>query len=101
MENTRRTEANFWGLREGLTKYPNGLIYSSNSAHYGVDKFINIIGQEKSVKISSNRGKIDTQELLEKITNNYEKDKTPAVILLTCGTTALGSIDDIIQIKHL
>lgn len=97
--NAGGTEGNFWGIREGLTTYKNGIIYYSDSSHYSVEKFVSIFDGVRSVKISSNLGKINDEELISEIEKNYKNEKTPAIVLLTCGTTALGSIDDVTKIK--
>ena len=98
--NSGGTEGNFWGIREGFTRYSNGRVYYSDASHYSVSKFIDMLGNVKQEKISSNLGKIDTNELLTKISENYNKNKEPAILLLTCGTTMLGSVDDVEVIKE-
>ena len=59
-----------------------------------------MLGNVKSEEISSNLGKINTDELLTRIITNYKEKKSPAILLLTCGTTALGSVDDVEKIKE-
>lgn len=98
--NSGGTEGNFWGIREGVTKYNNGIVYYSDSAHYSVPKFINMMANVRGEKITSILGKIDVKELIDKIENNYKETKSPAILLLTCGTTTLGSIDDVVEIKQ-
>lgn len=98
--NSGGTEGNFWGIREGITRYNNGVVYYSDSSHYSVPKFIDMMGTVQSEKISSNLGKINVDELLTKIIKNYQEEQKPAILLLTCGTTMLGSVDDIELIKE-
>lgn len=98
--NAGGTEGNFWGIREGISKYSDGVVYYSDSSHYSVNKFTDMISNIKNEKITSHMGEINKYELLEKIKQNYFLYKYPAIILLTCGTTALGSIDDIVYIKN-
>ena len=98
--NSGGTEGNFWGIGEGITKYPKGIVYYSDAAHYSVPKFVDMMGNVSHIKVSSNLGKISVDELMEKITYNYKEKKSPAILLLTCGTTALGSIDDVVKIKE-
>lgn len=96
---TGGTEGNLWGIREGFSNYPNGKLYFSNVTHYSVIKGINIISNSSYEIIPSKEGKINCKKLINKIKQNYEKNKSEAILLLNCGTTELGSIDDIEFIK--
>ena len=96
---TGGTEGNLWGIREGFSNYPNGKLYFSNATHYSVIKGINIISNSSYEIIPSKEGKINCKKLINKIKQNYEKNKSEAILLLNCGTTELGSIDDIEFIK--
>ena len=96
---TGGTEGNLWGIREGFSHYPNGKLYFSDATHYSVIKGINIISNSNYEIISSNKGKINCTDLINRIESNYKKDKSEAILLLNYGTTELGSIDDIKLIK--
>ena len=98
--NSGGTEGNFWGLREGGAQFPNSVIYCSKAAHYSVSKFLEMYGKAEVEVISEVDGAINKEELFEKISSYYNKDKKAAILLLTCGTTALGSVDDVEGIKN-
>lgn len=105
------SESNKWGITNGLRKYPNATVYFSKAAHYSVTKALKInfgknrhdktINYYKSVPISTVKGseKIDTEELITKIKQNWDSRKEPAVIILTWGTTKSGAIDDVAAIS--
>ena len=43
--NSGGTEGNFWGLREGITQFKNGVVYVSKDAHYSVAKFLEMVNK--------------------------------------------------------
>lgn len=98
---TGGTEGNMWGIREGFNNFPNGILYCSDASHYSVTKMCDIIGKLKYEIIESVNEKIVVEKLIERIKNNYQKNNSPAIILLTFGTTTLGSIDDIDSICNI
>lgn len=97
--NSGGTEGNFWGLREGVTQYPNSVIYCSKASHYSVSKFLDMFGRFNTKTIDEIYGKIDRKQLIASVIRNFNEKRQAAVILLTLGTTALGSVDDIEEIK--
>lgn len=97
------TESNLWGIRNGFLRYPNGRLYFSEAAHYSVEKAVT--NGEKAIypyaMIPASRGKtekVDRMQLLDTVTQNYKQHGEPAILLLTWGTTKLGSLDDIAEI---
>lgn len=97
--NSGGTEGNFWGLREGITQYKNSVVYCSKDAHYSVAKFLEMLNGIKVEVIDTVNGAIDTKQLFEKIAENEKNGVSAAILLLTLGTTALGSVDDVELIK--
>lgn len=92
------TEGNFWGIREGFSKFKNGVLYYSEEAHYSVEKFVKFDNVSKldNCKISSTlSGKIDTEKLIKAIRENWYSKNKPAILVLTWGTTKTGEKDDI------
>lgn len=92
------TEGNFWGIREGFSKFKNGVLYYSEEAHYSVEKFVKFDNVSKldNCKISSTlSGKIDTEKLIKVIIENWHSKNKPAILVLTWGTTKTGEKDDI------
>lgn len=92
---TGGTEGNIQGINLGFKKYPNGILYYSKDAHYSILK----TNYQNKEEINTINSKIDVSSLLEKIVLNYKKNKNPAIIVLTYGTTKTGSIDNIELIK--
>ena len=89
------TEGNMWGIREGFNRFPNGILYFSDAAHYSVSKMSDLKSDDSREVISSINEQINTDELLSKIVKNYNERGSPAILLLTFGTTTFGSIDNI------
>ena len=94
---TGGTEGNIQGINLGFKKYPNGTLYYSKDAHYSILK----ANYQNKKEINTINSKIDVNTLLEKIVLNYKKNKSPAIIVLTYGTTKTGSIDNIELIKKI
>lgn len=97
------TESNLWGIRNGFKAFPNGRLYFCEAAHYSVEK----AAQNGAMKVfpytvirpSGPRSeKIDITELLDTVRKNYRDHGEPPVLLLTWGTTKLGSIDPVSEI---
>lgn len=93
------TEGNFYGIRQGMEKFPDGILYYSNDAHYSITKFVNLSNGKKLFKniiIPTNEdGTINCEQLIDTIEQNWKLEKIPAILVLTWGTTVYGSIDDI------
>lgn len=104
---TGGTESNFWGIREGFNKYPNGKLYFSEKTHYSVEKFVynNRVGAVYPYEIikSNKDGSISVEDLKLKIAEDYKKSGyKPVILVLTWGTTKEGAIDDVKEItKYL
>ena len=98
------TEGNFWGIREGFSKFKDGVLYYSEEAHYSVEKFVKFDNVSKldNCKISStSSGKIDTEKLIKEIRENWYSKNKPAILVLTWGTTKTGEKDDIKIIQEI
>lgn len=95
------TEGNFWGLREGFSKYEDGTLYYSEESHYSVNKFANQGNRQiyENIEIQTKDGIIDIEDLINKCRTNWEERKKPAILLLTWGTTKTGAIDNVEEIK--
>lgn len=105
------SESNKWGITNGLRKYPHAVVYYSKAAHYSVPKAVKTtintgkriytINYVESELISTqpNSEKINVEELISKVKNNWVLDRKPAVILLTWGTTKTGAMDDVVEIS--
>lgn len=100
------TEGNFWGLRTGFELFPKGKLYFSTSTHYSVPKFVRLVDNKnnpsENINIFPNEevpsledGRVNADILINRIVENYKKDKTPAIVLLNWGTTVVGAIYDV------
>ena len=97
---TGGSESNTWAIRNGFRKFPNGKLYFSESAHYSVLKSVTNGSQAifpyTVIPPTSNRSeRIDTHQLFQAVEEAYRKNQTPAILLLTWGTTRFGSIDEV------
>lgn len=94
------TESNTWGIRNGFRKYPDGRLYFCEAAHYSVEKSVSngndeIFPYTIIPKQGPKSEKIDTEKLLSEIQLQFDTYGEPAVLLLTWGTTKMGSLDEI------
>lgn len=98
------TEGNFWGIREGFSKFNNGVLYYSDEAHYSIEKFVKFGNTTmfENCKIKSDKkGRIETELLIKEIEKNWNERRKPAILVLTWGTTKTGEIDDIKTIQNI
>lgn len=94
------TESNFWAIREGFSRYPDGILYFSENAHYSVGKFVSSAENYRYEKVKAEKnGKICLTDLKNKIIkNNIKCGYKPVILVLTWGTTKEGAIDDVKEI---
>ncbi len=74
------------------------IVYASENAHYSIEKNAALvgIGREQVHYISCNeKGEMKMQELRRKIQGDLEAGLTPAMVVVTAGTTVLGAFDNI------
>lgn len=101
------SESNTWAIRTAYSKFAKARFYFSSASHYSIEKALSlptkalypytVIGVE-----STKHEGIDVKALLKTIEENYEKHQEVPLLLLTWGTTKLGSIDAIQAItQHL
>lgn len=93
------TEGNFYGIRQGIEMFPDGIVYYSKDAHYSIEKYLNLSNGKKifesTIIQTNNDGTIDCDMLLNIIEKNWDLEKKPAILVLTWGTTVYGSVDNI------
>jgi histidine decarboxylase len=90
------TEGNLFGLDLGLQRFPDGIVYYSETAHYSIDKLTRIIRAPIEKIPALENGEIDYAILKERLEKNKHK---PAIISLNIGTTMKGAVDDLEKIK--
>lgn len=97
------TESNFWAIREGFNRFPEGRLYFSDNTHYSVEKFVyndkkGMIYPYTVVKSNSD-GSICVQDFIDKLADDRKKfGYKPVIVLLTWGTTKEGAIDAVKEI---
>ena len=89
------SESNFCGIDNSFLKYPNGILYYSQAAHYSVAKQAAHYRAQVIPTLATAEDKIDGAVLCETVQANYEKSGAPANMVLTFGTTRYGERDDI------
>ena len=86
------TESNTCGIMMAFNRYPDGVLYYSEAAHYSVKKAGKVYRHREIPTLG--RDVLDTDKLFEAIKENFEKDGSPANVVLTYGTTLYGECDD-------
>lgn len=97
------TESNTWGIRNGFRLFPKGRLYFCEAAHYSVEKSVS--NGERTIfpytiipQTSPRSERIHRSKLLETAKRNFKERGEAAILLLTWGTTKLGSLDDVVDI---
>ncbi len=87
------SESNSCGITLAFNKYPDGVLYYSAAAHYSVEKYARLY---EHVEIPTlGKDIMDVNALCEEVETRWNKDKRPANIVLTHGTTKYGACDDV------
>ncbi|HBB31152.1 MAG TPA: histidine decarboxylase [Cyanobacteria bacterium UBA8803] len=86
------TEGNLYGIFLGRECYPEGLLYSSQDAHYSIAKAAKLLRIPSVVIRSQNNGELDYEHFAEMLQKNRH---LPAIVNLNIGTTMKGAIDDL------
>ncbi len=87
------SESNSCGISLAFNKYPNGVLYYSAAAHYSVEKYARLYEHVEIPTIGQDV--MDVDALCREIQARWNKDKRPANIVLTHGTTKYGACDDV------
>ncbi len=96
------TESNFWGIREGFNRFPDGKLYFSEDTHYSVEKYV-FDGENSErypyEKIAVDKfGRISAKRLFEVVKRDRENGVNGAIVVLTWGTTCRGAVDEVKKI---
>ncbi len=90
------SEGNLYSLYLAREKYPNGIIYYSDSTHYSVRKNIHLLGCESIAIKSQTNGEMDYEDF-ERMIELHRN--TPVIVVANIGTTMKEACDDIRKIK--
>jgi histidine decarboxylase len=88
------TEGNLYGLYLARSRFPSGIVYFTEQAHYSIYKIVNLLNIEHKIIPANERGEMD-YSALSKHLNRHK----PAIILANIGSTMTGAVDDIKAIK--
>lgn len=85
------TEGNTFGVYLARELLPNGVLYTSDQAHYSVPKAARLCNIPMVRVASQQNGELDYDELAASLAVNHGR---PAILVLNIGTTMKGAIDD-------
>ncbi|MBP5177414.1 MAG: hypothetical protein ILP02_02385 [Clostridia bacterium] len=93
------TESNSAAVAFAFNKYPDGVLYYSQAAHYSVAKAAK--GYRAYVIPADDKDRMDIGAFIEAAKKNYFDSGSPANVVLTFGTTQCGECDDIDEVIKL
>lgn len=92
------TEGNLYGLLIARERYPDGIVYVSESSHYSVSKNAHLLRMPTIATKSQIHGELDYEDLRMSLAKNKSK---PAIIVANIGTTMTEARDDIDMIRRV
>ncbi|MBE6585652.1 MAG: hypothetical protein E7645_03895 [Ruminococcaceae bacterium] len=98
------TESNFWGIREGFNRFPNGKLYFSKDTHYSVEKYV-FDGENRErypyeiIDVDA-YGRMSPERLFEAVENDRKNGVEGVILVLTWGTTCRGAVDEVQKITQ-
>ena len=95
---TGGSEGNLYALHLARNMHPRAVVYYADSAHYSIDKAIDLLDMT-SVRIRADQwGQIDYDDLTAQIDRRRER---PAVVVATVGTTMTEAVNDVRRINSI
>ena len=94
------TESNIQSLYIARENFPDAVAYASKDAHFSVFKACNILRVPVEVVDTTDRGEMRYDHVRRLLEKNRGR---PAIVILTCGTTMTGAIDqpsNVVEILH-
>jgi histidine decarboxylase len=92
------SEGNLFGLLLARERFPNGIVYFSESTHRGVQKNLRVLKLRSIMVPCSRHGEINYEELKNLLAVNLD---APAIILANLGSRDSGAIDNIVTLNRL
>jgi histidine decarboxylase len=86
------TEGNLFALFVARERFPTGVVYFSEDAHYSLPKIVRMLRMDYRIIPSTRRGRIDPTALKKHVEANLDR---PVIINANIGTTMTGAIDDV------
>lgn len=99
------SESNQWAIRAAYAKFEKARFYFSKASHYSIQKALTVGTKDLFPYtvvdvVSAKHEAIDVEKLLKIIRLHYTQDQEVPLLLLTWGTTQLGSLDDVKSITQ-
>ncbi len=85
------TEGNLYGLYVARERYPDGIVFYSEGAHYSIAKNCHLLGLTGVAVPTQENGEIDYLMLMAKLAEHRDR---PAIVVATVGTTMTEARDD-------
>ncbi|NRA10527.1 MAG: histidine decarboxylase [Crocinitomicaceae bacterium] len=92
------SEGNLYSLYLAREKYPNGIVYFSNSTHYSIRKNLHVLGMQCITIRTQPNGEMDYKDLHQTIAQHRN---VPVIVVANIGTTMTEAVDDVITIKSI
>ena len=91
---TGGTESNLNGVHTGRRRFPDAVVYHSETAHYSVGKVSEVVaGQNSTIVVrADDRGEMDYEHFDQLVAQNRAR---PAIVIATAGTTMTEARDDV------
>ena len=86
------TEGNLHGILVGRENHPDGILYASAETHYSVFKAGRMYRMDVECVPTVASGELDYGEFEAALERNRGR---PAVVVVNCGTTVRGAVDDL------
>lgn len=90
------SEGNLYSLYLAREKYPEGIVYYSDSTHYSIRKNLHVLNIPNITIKSQPNGEMDYQDLHQTISQHRN---IPVIIVANIGTTMTEAVDDVSKIK--
>jgi histidine decarboxylase len=92
------SEGNLYSLYLAREKYPNGIVYYSNSTHYSIRKNLHVLGIQCIAIRTQANGEMDYKDLHQTIAQHRN---VPVIVVANIGTTMTEAVDDVTIIKSI
>jgi histidine decarboxylase len=89
---TGGTDGNEYGLHLARSRYPDGVVYHSEAAHYSIAKLVERLRMPAVAVRADDRGELDYARLGDELADRAAR---PAIVVATAGTTMTEAVDDV------
>ncbi|HEX6871647.1 MAG TPA: histidine decarboxylase [Micromonosporaceae bacterium] len=92
------TEGNEYGLLLARSRYPDGVVYYSEAAHYSVAKLADRLRLPAIAVRADDKGGLRYHDLRSLLRQHRDR---PAIVVASAGTTMTEAVDDVTRIRDL